>query len=96
MVIFFFYNWSEKRETKGRAPGKPFFSIISVLQIPFFFILLLIGGPRAFSYQCNKIFNSENVSFLLSFQLKLKVSSFYGQAAFSLSFHIGHLEDNGT
>lgn len=88
MVILFFITGVKNEKQKEGHQESRFSSIISVLQHPFFFILLLIGGPRAFSYQCNKIFDSENVSFLPSFQLKLKVSSFYGQAAFSLSFYI--------
>lgn len=96
VIVILFFITGVKKRNKRKGARKAIFSIISVLQHPFFFILLLIGGPRAFSNQCNKIFDSENVSFLLSFQLKLKVSSLYGQATFSCSFHIGHLEDNGT
>lgn len=46
---------------KRKGTEKAGFSIVLVLHHPFFFILLLIGGLRAFSYQCNKIFHSENI-----------------------------------
>lgn len=54
---------SNKREGTEKAG----FSIVSVIHHPFFFILLLIGGLRAFSYQCNKIFDSENIQCVFHF-----------------------------
>lgn len=60
--------------TKGKAPRKQVFQSFQCYTILFFFIMLLIGGARAFSYQCNKIFDSENIQRVLHFLEIINIS----------------------